>query len=118
MKTKEKISEEDSDAGRETKKGRRENVETREVEEENKTMRKEGRGECEEAEGCKKTEEEEAAKVRRKGGNMEEEESEGSKGQQEAEKEKEIPMSLRKFGMEGPGKGWVNAFTSITKELG
>lgn len=43
-------------------------------------------------------------------------------GKEEAKKEKgkkkEIPMSLRRFGKEGPGRGWVAAFTSVTQELG
>lgn len=108
MKSKEKSGEKNLNIGEASEERR--NVPT---EGESKIVIEKGKTECEAVAGCRKMEDE-TTEI------MEETENKGgSEATQGKETEvKETPMSLRKFGMEGPGKGWVTAFTSITKEIG
>lgn len=80
----------------------------------------EGKAECE-GDGCMRMEKESAEYIEETGERKKTiylEKEEQSKATEGKDTEEKIPMSLRRFGMEGPGKGWLTAFTSITKELG
>lgn len=122
-KSREKGDDENLNTEREAmKKGRGENVETSEKDEKETATLKE-KTKREDVKGYKKTEKENAKssdETEGSGKTVSKEEEGRSKGTEGAEKEiqKEIPMSLRRFGMEERVRGWVSAFTTITKELG